>query len=188
MKKQEQYKPIIKIISVSFISLVCFVLGAFVGKYFSQKQDQIELKNDYTESSNDNEDGSNYKRNVASTEESQKVVIVGKKRDGGSFINTNRGIASVANSDMDNPSDYIMLGKYTIVVAEYNLRDRAILHVEELKNRGLIESFYVNISDVDRQTYRVNIGLYDTKQEALDRKESLSEIVDLSNAVVKVND
>ncbi len=63
----------------------------------------------------------------------------------------------------------------------------AIIHVEELRSQGFIESFYVKVEEEeDQPMYQVNIGLFESRQDATNKKNSLSQIIDLSDATIKL--
>ena len=174
-KKKKKYGTLIKVTSVSVIAMSCFVLGVFVGKFFGDTKETYNNQDDTSEVSED-------KRSLASVESGRKLIVVSKKPKA-SFKGTARGIASVdaySDDQEDSSSD-----KYTIAITQYEKRDMAIIHVEELRSQGFIESFYVKVSS-EPPSYQVNIGLYDTREDAVDKKNSLSQILDLSDATIKL--
>ncbi len=76
-KSKQTYGSLIKVISVSIVAMSCFVLGAFVGRYFGDKQDSYNSE----EIQNSKQEGAAEpnKRSLASAETGGQVVIVGKK-------------------------------------------------------------------------------------------------------------
>lgn len=177
--KKKKHASLIKVISISVVSLSCFALGAFVGQHFGDKKQTHNLEQDQ-----DNESGTlDNARSVASVDSYGKVLIVGKKQKTTSFEGTNRAIASVDEDALDDRADGS--GKYTIAITTYEKKDLAIIHVEELRSQGFIESFYVKTGS-DPSEYQVNIGIYDTRKDAISKKNSLSQILDLSEATVKL--
>lgn len=76
------------------------------------------------------------------------------------------------------------IGKFTIQVASYATETEAIKHATDLKDKGF-SAFYVPAKVNDRNWYRVSVGLFGNRQEAMEYRKELMTEANISSAIVQ---
>lgn len=76
------------------------------------------------------------------------------------------------------------IGKYTVQVASYALEADAKSHVERLKVKGF-SAFYIEAEIKGKPWYRVNVGLFSTRNAATEYRGSFMKQAGVSSALVQ---
>lgn len=213
----------LKLTIVVLLCMLSFVIGAIVGKQFSDNQHQLAIleKNqgdDEVSVAEDDYADDDFEQSVrepsavrpdlkedlnASSEEIDKLVneiIAAEKDPGDSASKPEEGKpspAKVGSNSKWSPSPSAgpaptpvlpsvastTVGKYTIQLASHAKESDATAHAKSLKEKGFA-AFYLPAKVKDKMWYRVSVGLFDNREQAIEYRKSLNESTQVSSAII----